>query len=153
VNDPGNFFQVNDLKEFLRGVWWLRRQLHDHAAGQPGQLVGSAVFSPSGADLHYSEKGRLVIGDHANPVYEGPALQSYRYAFPEPGRAAVHFRDGRFFHDLDLTAGRWTATHLCDPDRYDGEFTVLDADRWRVVWRVTGPRKDLTLDSSYRRGL
>jgi hypothetical protein len=86
-------------------------------------------------------------------VYEGPALQSYRYAFPEPGRAAVHFRDGRFFHDLDLTAGRWTVTHLCNPDRYDGEFTVLDADRWRIVWRVSGPRKDLTLDSSYRRGL
>jgi hypothetical protein len=85
--------------------------------------------------------------------HEGPAEQVHRYAFDGPARARVHFRDGRFFHDLDLAAGRWTATHLCAPDRYDGDFTALGPDSWRVVWRVTGPRKDLILDSSYRRAL
>lgn len=153
MGDTETFFQVSDLKEFLKGIWWLKRQLHDHGAGQEGQLVGSAVFSPSGSDLHYSEKGHLVIGEHA-----GSTLQSYRYSFPAPAgeaptQAAVHFRDGRFFHHLDLSRGAWACTHLCDPDRYTGEFTVLDAERWRVVWRVSGPRKDLTLDSTYRRAL
>lgn len=143
-----NINQVNDLREFLKGVWWLRRQLHDHRAGEQGQLVGSAVFSVDGAGLHYAEKGSLAIGGH-----EGPAEQSYRYAFPAAQRGAVHFRDGRFFHDLDLSTGAWHCVHLCDPDRYEGRFTVLDADSWRAVWRVTGPRKDLTLDSTYRRAL
>src|SRR3546814_1180132 len=86
-------------------------------------------------------------------AHEGPALQSYRYVFSTAARAAVHFADGRFFHDLDLTAGAWRCTHLCDPDRYDGDFSALSPDAWRVVWRVAGPRKDPVLDSRYRRRL
>lgn len=143
-----NLCQISNLKDFLQGQWQLERRLDDRRAGQQGLLTGTAAFAPERDDLLYSEAGRLAIGDH-----EGPAEQVYRYAFDASWRALVHFRDGRFFHDLDLTAGRWTAAHLCAPDRYDGEFTALDGNSWRVVWRVTGPRKDLILDSSYRRAL
>jgi hypothetical protein len=143
-----SLFQISDLKDFLEGEWRLERRLDDRHAGQQGILIGKALFAPEGNELLYSEEGRLVIGGH-----DGPAEQVHRYAFQAPARAQVHFRDGRFFHDLDLAAGRWTATHLCAPDRYDGDFTALGADSWRVVWRVTGPRKDLILDSSYRRAL
>ncbi len=154
MDEQDNLINIRDLKGFLQGVWWLSRRLDDRRAGQQGELTGSAVFSPDGPnDLHYSEKGRLVIGERANPQHEGPALQSYRYAFPEAGRAVVRFGDGRLFHELDLSGGRWDCTHLCDPDRYEGSFTVLGPDSWRVVWRVAGPRKDLTLDSTYRRAL
>lgn len=148
MENEGNTLQINDLKRFLHGKWRLERSLDDCRAGQRGSLSGEAVFTEEGGDLLYREAGRLSIGCH-----EGPALQSYRYAFPAPARAAVHFRDGRFFHDLDLAGGAWDCVHLCDPDRYEGAFTALDADTWRVVWRVTGPRKDLILDSSYRRTL
>jgi hypothetical protein len=153
VELEGNCIQISDLREFLQGSWRLERRLDDRRAGQQGRLSGQALFAPVEGDLLYREEGRLTIGDHV-----GPAEQSYRYAFPAPGegnaaRAAVHFRDGRFFHDLDLSRGVWACTHFCDPDRYEGEFSVLDADTWRVVWRVTGPRKDLTLDSTYRRAL
>lgn len=143
-----NLFPVSDLRAFLEGEWSLERRVFDRRAGQQGRLSGHARFLAAGAGLLYREEGRLAIGGH-----EGPALQSYRYAFPGPGRAAVQFGDGRFFHELDLTAGRWAATHLCDPDRYDGDFTALDADSWRVFWTVKGPRKDLVLDSTYRRRL
>jgi len=153
VDDVEELFKVSDLKAFLKGVWWLDRRLDDRLAGQAGRLVGSAVFSPDGPGLHYSEKGRLVIGDPADPEYEGPAHQSYFYSFPQGGRAAVRFSDGRDFHELDLTAGHWACSHFCDPDTYDGEFTVASRDSWRVVWQVKGPRKDLTLDSTYRRAL
>lgn len=139
---------INDLKRFLYGKWRLERSLDDRRAGQRGRLSGEALFTEQGDDLLYREAGLLSIGDH-----EGPALQSYRYSFPDVGRAAVSFSDGRFFHNLDLTQGAWTCTHLCDPDRYEGEFAVLGPDAWRVVWRVTGPRKDLVLDSTYRRAL
>ena len=148
-SETEKLFEVSDLKGFLKGVWWLTREVDDRRAGERGRLTGSAVFSPDGpGDLHYSEKGRLVIGAH-----DGPALQSYRYVFPETGRAVVHFSDGRLFHELNLSAGRWDCSHDCDPDRYEGAFTVLGPDAWRVVWRVQGPRKDLTLDSTYRRAL
>ena len=143
-----SLFQISDLKSFLEGEWRLERRLDDRRAGQQGILTGTAVFAAEGHDLLYSEKGRLTMGGH-----DGPAEQVHRYGFDGPARARVHFRDGRFFHDLDLAAGRWTATHLCAPDRYDGDFTALGPDSWRVVWRVTGPRKDLILDSTYRRAL
>lgn len=153
VENEENPFHINDLKWFLHGGWRLDRRIDDRRAGERGALSGTAEFSPQGEGLLYREAGRLVLGGHANPVYEGAALQSYRYAFPTPARAAVSFADGGFFHDLDLTAGAWACVLRCDPDRYDGQFTVLDANAWRVVWRVTGPRKDLVLDSSYRRAL
>lgn len=148
-----NLFPINDLKDFLKGVWRLERRLDDRRAGQQGLLTGKADFSPEGDAMLYSEEGRLVIGPSSNPVHDGPAAQVHRYVFDAPGRARVEFRDGRFFHDLDLSDGRWAATHLCPPDRYDGDFTALGPDSWRVVWRVTGPRKDLILDSHYRRAL
>ena len=146
-------FPIKGLRSFLQGEWNLERRVCDRRAGQQGRLTGRARFVPESEGLLYREEGRLAIGDPASPVYEGPALQSYRYAFPAPARAQVQFGDGRFFHDLDLTAGRWAATHLCDPDRYDGDFAALGPDAWRVVWVVAGPRKDLVLDSTYRRRL
>lgn len=140
--------RINNLKKFLEGSWDLARRIDDRRAGQTGSLTGRAVFAAEGNNLLYREEGRLAIGDH-----EGPAEQAYRYGFPSVSKAEVHFSDGRFFHHLDLTSGCWSCTHLCDPDRYDGEFTVLGADSWRVVWHVAGPRKELTLDSTYRRAL
>jgi Family of unknown function (DUF6314) len=148
VDFPEEIFQVSDLKAFLEGEWDLERRLDDRRAGELGRFEGQAVFFADDELLLYREDGRLIMGDHS-----GPALQLYTYAFPEKGRAAVDFRDGGRFHDLDLTTGQWTATHLCAPDRYDGAFAALGPDAWRVVWRVTGPRKDLILDSSYRRRL
>ncbi|HIP77573.1 MAG TPA: hypothetical protein EYH07_03800 [Kiloniellaceae bacterium] len=153
MRNPDSVFFISVLKGFLQGSWNLVRTIDDRRARQDGALTGTASFTAAGAELVYQEEGRLVIGDPANPVYAGPVLQSYRYAFPAPPKAEVRFRDGRFFHDLDLSQGLWACTHLCDPDRYAGEFTVLDADRWRVVWTVTGPRKEQTLDSTYRRAL
>ena len=154
MGEKENCFPVNGLRAFLQGEWNLERRVYDRRAGQEGRLTGSARFVPEGEGLLYREEGRLAIGDH-----EGPALQSYRYTFPAPERAAVQFNDGRFFHELDLGSGAWRCTHLCDPDRYDGAFTALDASSWRVVWTArvapstTGPTYSrwLGLDSSRTR--
>ena len=70
MNTAEKIIQINDLKVFLKGVWWLERRIDDRLAGQQGRLVGSAVFSPDGAGLHYSEKGQLVIGDHDGPAHQ-----------------------------------------------------------------------------------
>ena len=63
----------------------------------------------------------------------------------------MRFADGRFFHGLDLRSGRHIADHPCSADLYRGDFTVRDADHWRVVWRVRGPAKDLELVTEYAR--
>lgn len=140
--------RINDLKSFLQGAWWLERHLDDLRVGQRGRLDGRAVLSPARDGLQYREDGRLMFGAH-----DGLAVQSYFYAFPEAGKAEVKFADGRLFHDLDLSDGTWSAKHLCGADLYVGSFNVVGPDEWRVMWRVEGPRKDLALDSTYRRAL
>jgi len=101
---------------------------------------------PGGGLLH-EESGTFTWQGVARP-----AERTLRF-LPggSPGTADVRFADGRPFHDLDLTTGRHVADHPCAADLYRGEFTVLDGDRWRTVWRVGGPAKDLVLTTDYAR--
>ncbi len=142
----GGGLGVLDLMVFLRGVWRLTRILEDRRAGQRGRLDGRAVFAPAGAGLVYREHGVLRLGG-----FTGPAERVYRYRFPGPGRAEVAFEDGRPFHDLDLSHGRWSVVHRCRDDLYRGSFEVEGRDRWTAVWRVLGPRKDQVLRGRYDR--
>lgn len=146
ANHPEELFLVSDLKAFLEGMWKLERSLEDGLRDETGALIGEARFVTADGGLDYREEGMLSLGAHS-----GAAHQAYRYDFPTPGRAAVSFTDGRFFHDLDLTAGIWTCRHRCGDDDYAGEFRALNADLLRVLWRVKGPRKDMLLDGLYRR--
>ena len=137
---------ILDLKAFLRGDWRLTRTLEDRRAGQCGRLDGRAVFAPAGAGLVYRERGVLRLG-----AFTGPAERVTRYGFPAPARAEVAFEDGRPFHDLDLSHGRWSVAHRCRDDLYHGSFEVEGRDRWTAVWRVLGPRKDQVLRGRYDR--
>ena len=138
-----------NLKPFLVGSWKVQRLIVDRACALNGRLDGHATFTPSSVDgLLYKERGHLVFGEH-----QGPAEQSYVYDFPESeGRALVRFRDGRPFHDLDLSAGLQRVQHACDPDRYDGLFLAVGATEWWSMWKVSGPRKDYDLMTIYTRG-
>lgn len=112
-----------------------------------GSLYGQAEFVPVGGDLQYQENGTLRLGAH-----HGRAEQYYRYDFPSGNaRASVSFRDGRPFHDLDLSEGQATVTHVCGQDLYDGHFTAIDACHWQSVWAVEGPRKDQVIVTLYTR--
>ncbi|NIA67525.1 hypothetical protein HBA54_02875 [Pelagibius litoralis] len=120
--------------------------MEDRLRNETGELLGEGRFVARDQGLDYNEEGMLTLGAH-----RGATHQAYRYDFPVPGRATVHFTDGRFFHDLNLADGIWTCKHRCGEDDYGGEFRALGANAWRVVWCVKGPRKDLLLDSLYRR--
>ena len=102
-----------------------------------GRFVGEAEFAGSSDALLYREQGRLTFSSH-RVRRTGPSLRFLR----RPSRATVYFRDGRAFHDLDLSQGLDLVSHICDPDIYEGRFMVLDDGRWQSAWKVTGPRKD-----------
>ncbi|MEU6159450.1 DUF6314 family protein [Streptomyces sp. NPDC047130] len=147
---PEEFHRVPDLWAFLPGSWRTERTVRDLASGDEGRFTGTTVFGP----LPAPEEGLLQRED-GDFLWQGvsrPAGRTLRL-LPgvAPGEADVRFSDGRAFHALDLSAGRFTATHPCAADLYEGEFTVLDADRWRTVWRVRGPAKDLVLTTDYAR--
>ncbi len=105
----------------------------------------NAGFAPEGQGLVY--RGRLVLLFGA---FTGLAERIYRYSFPVPGRAEISFEDGRPFHTLDLSHGRWSVAHCCCDDLYRGSFEIEGRDYWTMVWRVSGPFKDHML--SGRRG-
>lgn len=176
----GEFRPVPDVLAYLAGSWRVRRSVHDRATGGEGRFEGVTVFSAlpgrpldggapdpgdpdpgdpdpdaSGPDASGLPHGGLLHEESGMFVWLGvprPAQRTLRFLPGRtPGTADVRFADGRPFHDLDLTTGRHVADHPCSADLYRGEFTVRDADRWRTVWRVAGPAKDLLLTTDYAR--
>ncbi|GGM00498.1 hypothetical protein GCM10010129_50010 [Streptomyces fumigatiscleroticus] len=144
----GDFWPVPDTLAYLAGRWRVERTVRDLAGGDEGVFTGSTLFSAvqDGGLLHVESGGFTWRG------VTRPAGRTLRF-LPggAPGTADVRFADGRPFHDLDLSTGRHVADHPCAADLYRGEFTVLDADHWRTVWRVGGPAKDLVLTTAYTR--
>ncbi len=142
-------YPVADLRAYLLGAWEIRRTLDDRRNGARGSFEGRAVFAPGDAGtLAYREEWRLALGG-----FETLAHQSYLYAFPVPHRAEVSFADGRPFHPLDLRDGQWDAEHVCAADLYRGRFRAEGPERWFVLWTVTGPRKDQSLESRFTRAV
>ncbi|GAA2451096.1 DUF6314 family protein [Streptomyces glaucus] len=145
----GEFWPVPEVLTYLEGSWRVARSVRDLASGETGEFSGTTVFDPL-------ERGGLLHRESGTFVWRGvarPAERTLRFLpGAAPGTADVRFADGRPFHGLDLTSGRYVADHPCAADLYRGEFTVRDADRWRTVWRVRGPAKDLVLTTDYTRG-
>ncbi|MDF3299786.1 DUF6314 family protein [Streptomyces tropicalis] len=137
-----------DVLGWLAGAWRVERTVRDRADGSEGRFSGTAVFTPlDGGGLLHRESGTFVWHGAARPA--GRTLRFLPGG--TPGTADVRFADGRPFHDLDLRTGHHVADHPCAADLYRGTFTVLDGDRWRSVWRVGGPAKDLLLTTEYVR--
>ncbi|MEV5431326.1 DUF6314 family protein [Streptomyces sp. NPDC052701] len=143
----GEFWPVPDVLAYLAGTWRVRRSVRDLASGEAGEFSGTTRFTAlrEGGLLHH-ESGAFVWQGVARP-----AERTLRFLPGPHGTADVRFADGRPFHDLDLSSGRHVADHPCAADLYRGEFTVRDADRWRTLWRVRGPAKDLVLTTDYTR--
>lgn len=141
--------QVHDLSAFLQGPWRLHRRICDQRAQVKGRFSGDAVFSATASGLDYQETGQLRLGS-----YVGFATRQYQYL--KTDRAAqlnVHFSDGRFFYQLDLSQGLQDVVHLCGNDRYLGQFKVLSHDLLITRWNVAGPKKQTLITSRYQRVL
>ncbi|GHE02149.1 DUF6314 family protein [Streptomyces alanosinicus] len=139
---------VADVLAYLAGSWRVERSVRDLASGDTGTFSGLTRFGPlaDGGLLHEES------GDFTWQGVTRPATRTLRFLpGPGAGTADVRFADGRPFHELDLTSGRYVTGHPCAADLYRGEFTVQDAGRWRTVWRVGGPAKDLLLTTDYER--
>ncbi|MFI0150150.1 DUF6314 family protein [Streptomyces lydicus] len=151
VREPAPY-PVADVAGYLAGRWSVERTVRDLRTGTHGSFRGTAGFRPDAAaeagdeTLLHVEEGRLTWDGTAYPASRTLRLR------PRPdGTAEVDFADGRPFHDLDLSTGRWSAVHPCAADRYEGTFTAVTADEWHLEWRVTGPAKDQLLRTVYRR--
>lgn len=134
--------RVPGLADFA-GDWLIRRRIDDRR-GPGGRFEGRAAFYPEREALRYREAGLLHLG-------AGPALRAVRgYLWREAGgRILVEHANGAPFHAFD--PGRPQAVHLCPPDRYQGIYDFSGWPEWTAVWTVSGPAKDYTMTSRYRR--
>ncbi|HMQ92428.1 MAG TPA: DUF6314 family protein [Amaricoccus sp.] len=127
------------------GTWRIERRIEDFRAGRTGPLTGTARFDPLPDGLRYLETGTLSFAGTA------PIQASRRYLWRDGGAGTidVFFDDGRFFHRFDAEAPAPAAAHDCPPDRYRVRYDFRGWPRWEAEWRVTGPRKDYAMLTSY----
>ncbi|APU15636.1 hypothetical protein UA75_18530 [Actinoalloteichus sp. GBA129-24] len=142
----GQALPVADLPAYLLGRWRLEREILDVTGSRLGSVTGIAEVLDHDDRLGYTEQGELVLA-----TYRGPVSRRLDYRLTGPGRAEVHFDHGGFFHEVDLRDGRWSTRHPCRDDDYQGCYHVVDEDRWRQRWTVTGPRKDHAIVTEFRR--
>jgi hypothetical protein len=133
----------------LLGRWRLTRRIEDRRADQAGAFDGEAVLRQGSDALIWEEEGRLRLG----PA-ETIARRSYLWRLRAPDVADIRHHDGRAFHAIalpDFAGGRVAARHDCAPDLYEGLYVFDSADRWRLTWRVRGPRKDYCMTTEHLR--
>jgi len=135
------------LEDFT-GHWSLGR-IVVHADGGRSKVVGSAVFRTDPEGLRYLEAGHMRHVPAQGRQVILSVRQRYLWSPAESG-IAVRFDDGRPFHDLPVGQPICTAEHPCAPDLYRLSYDFSGWPEWRVVCRVTGPRKDYTMRTRYR---
>ena len=136
---PGGALRPREAADF-EGLWRLDRRIVQ-AEGPDARFHGEAEWRREGVRLLYSEAGILEMPGH-------PPMQATRSYLWEPD-LTVRFTDGRVFHRVPARGGR--TAHRCAPDLYEVEYDFALWPEFRVLWRVTGPRKDYTMTSLYRR--
>jgi hypothetical protein len=129
----------------FEGQWRLERQIDDRRAGHTAQFSGVARIVRDAEGWAYAERGRLCLPGQAAIQAE----RRYQWRPRSDTVIAVHFDDGRFFHDMPLAGG--TAAHWCDPDQYDVTYDFTGWPLWSSLWVVRGPRKAYQMMSRYAR--
>jgi hypothetical protein len=133
----------------------------DRTSGTRGTFTGVVRFSElhltelngTGDDcvLLFREEGTLHWTDSGGKPFTGPASREYLLRPSDaPDAMEVFFPDGRPFHRMSFTAAD-TELHWCDPDTYRVQYNRVGQDEFRYTWDVTGPAKDLLLESVLRR--
>ncbi|WP_224815210.1 DUF6314 family protein [Hasllibacter sp. MH4015] len=127
----------------LEGRWRVNRVIEDERAGLTGRFEGVSVWTPERDGLLQSEDGILTYGGAA------PMKATRRYHWAEiDGALHVFFDDGRPFHVVPQDGAE--AVHDCPPDIYRVTYRFRGAG-FDTCWRVTGPRKNMVLTSTFAR--
>lgn len=128
------------------GDWTLARTIDDRFGDQQNTFDGKALLHGVANTLLYQESGqmRLSTGAVLN------ANRAYHWQFDQ-SEVIVTFSDGRDFHRF-VPWGQTNGTdHPCGDDFYRVAYDFSCWPHWTATWHVTGPRKDYTMVSTYRR--
>ena len=144
-----------DLRAYLLGSWSVSRTLWDRSADTRGTFTGVASFieADDGA-LRFREEGTVHWAAPGGEPFTGPAQREYvLHASDRPDTLEVFFPDGRPFHRMSFLSADDSELHWCDPDTYRVSYSLVSHDEYRYSWDVSGPAKNLLLESVLRRAV
>jgi len=141
LNKAGPMPQLDDFE----GRWRVARRIEDEWMGSNCLFDGVVRFTPDGAGLTYSEVGELKLPKEA-PI---PAQRKLLWRRADDG-IAVFFDDGRPFHRIAAGARVVQDWHDCEPDSYEVTYNFTRWPKWRMIWKVCGPRKDYVSISDFQ---
>ena len=133
--------KVPQLIDF-EGLWQIDRRI-ENRLGADGHFVGQARFTAKGSTMICREEGMLDLAGTRMRATRGYLWRA------EGGHIVVEHEGGAPFHAFD--PARPEAVHLCAPDRYRVVYDFAGWPDWCAVWTVSGPAKDYTSVSRYRR--
>ena len=142
-----------DLRAYLLGSWLVDRTLWDRSADTRGTFTGVAAFTETddGA-LRFREEGTVHWAAPGGEPFTGPAQREYVLRPSDrPDTLEVFFPDGRPFHRMSFLPADDSELHWCDPDSYRVKYSLVSRDEYRYSWDVSGPAKNLLLESVLRR--
>lgn len=137
---------------WFAGCWQFDRQITEGSAVH--QVTGTAEFTDTAAkiagslySLDFLESGELRLAESEEAM---PVERRLTHHAAADG-IDVRFADGGHYLTLDLSGGDSTANHPCKADDYLITVTIDDQDNWTELWQVTGPTKDYSAVTRYRR--
>ena len=138
-----------DLRAYLLGSWSVARTMLDRATGSRGTFNGVVRFTETDdGGLRFREEGSVQWNPAGAASFHGPASREYLLKpSATPETMDMLFPDGHPFHRIGFGGQDNQDRHWCDPDTYRVEYTRLGPDEFSYRWDVTGPAKDLLLES------
>ena len=102
-------------------------------------------------DQEYSARHRLL---YMAPTEDPTLLRVCFDEARERDSVAAIIAGSRFFHTIEyasMDAYPPPFDHPCGPDMYRGRIALDDKQTFRLLWRVSGPRKLGSVTSTFRR--
>ena len=136
-------------KNFI-GKWSIVRRITDYQFNQERIFLGEAEICREDQRFVYRERGNLKLNNNKSIF----ATQSYIWIPKSSAVFKILFKDGRYFHTLNLRKAsdksQYATVHLCKPDLYQVQYNFAQFPDWRSNWRVTGPKKNYQINSFFQ---
>ena len=127
------------------GEWKITRSIEDKLNQKKFELEGLATFTNNESLYHYNETGIMK-----SELFQSKVHQDYLWVITLEGWK-INFADGSHFHDLVLANKEQHVYHKCLKDIYRGEFLLNLPNEIKVLWNVSGPRKDYVSHTYYKK--
>ena len=132
----------------LPGSWALTRIIPGR-----GKLTGQVTFTEAGPHRLLCEERGLLELDQIVQTFE--ATRSYIYELRGENLFIFYNdgdRKGDVLHELVFNQGNIsTHCHVCARDTYDLTMTMAGPDKIEMIYKVSGPQKSYTMESTLTR--